>query len=289
MPTNTEIVKCPVCDTAKQVGLVTSHIVKAHIHNMKFDDVLLEKITNRGDIGKLHYHPDIEIDGRVFTLCPMWEKDARGFRHESKNKNSLQGKHEGCTLCYSEWMEPDVKSDEQPELPTATDDKIVLIPQRNDSNELIKLREENAKMKRLLEQFKTWMKLVPHVENLPDSPKAVIVNAEAPKVKANVLAKPQQVRKTVKASKKEQEKGMWTTKCESCKTLAQFATDLKPCSSCKKLCHFNCDLNSCYHWDCEICNKKICYSCVKSHGGNKMHPLCSVECHKKYREQRGEE
>ena len=93
--------------------------------------------------------------------------------------------------------------------------------------------------------------------------------------------------KAAKASKKEAEKGMWCTKCESCQTTAQFTADLKACATCKKLCHFNDDLNSCYHWDCEICSKKICKECNKSNGGNKMHPLCSQECAKKYKAARG--
>ena len=284
MPTNTEIVKCPVCSTDKQVGLVTSHIVKAHIHNMKFDDDLLAKITNKEAAGKPNYHPELTIGGRTFTLCPMWEKDARGFRHESKNKKSLQGKHEGCVHCYNSWM--DHRPTTQTDQPSPSVDPIVLIPHRSESEELVKLREENAKMKRLLDQFKSWMKLVPHVETLADGSPKVIQQQQA---KPQAQQAPKAARKTVKASKKEQEKGMWTTKCESCKTLAQFTTDLKPCGSCKKLCHFNCDLNSCYHWDCEICDKKVCYQCVKSNGGNKMHPLCSTECHKKYKERRGED
>jgi hypothetical protein len=88
------------------------------------------------------------------------------------------------------------------------------------------------------------------------------------------------------ASKKEQEKGMWCFKCESCKTTAQFTTDLKECGKCGKLCHYNSDLHSCYHWDCEICKKRTCLDCVKTAGGNKMHPVCSDVCHKKYKDSR---
>jgi hypothetical protein len=88
------------------------------------------------------------------------------------------------------------------------------------------------------------------------------------------------------ASKKEQEKGMWCAKCESCKTTAQFTTDLKECGKCGKLCHYNSDLHSCYHWDCEMCKKRTCLECVKAAGGNKMHPVCSDACHKKYKDSR---
>ena len=90
-----------------------------------------------------------------------------------------------------------------------------------------------------------------------------------------------------KASKKEQELGMWCTRCESCKMVAQFTKDLRACGSCAKLCHFHDDLNSCYHWDCEICKKQVCLQCVKAVGGNKLHPLCSSECAKKFKAKRG--
>jgi hypothetical protein len=89
---------------------------------------------------------------------------------------------------------------------------------------------------------------------------------------------------TIKASKKEKEKGMWCETCESCKQTAQFATDLRPCGRCAKKCHYNDDLVGCYHFDCEICDTKICLPCVKAAGAqsNKMHPMCSPECYKKY-------
>jgi hypothetical protein len=81
-----------------------------------------------------------------------------------------------------------------------------------------------------------------------------------------------------KASKKEIEKGMWCTRCESCRYVAQYTKDLKPCGSCHKLCHFNDDMGNCYLWDCAVCNKAVCKECNKNAGGNRLNPYCSKAC-----------
>jgi len=93
-------------------------------------------------------------------------------------------------------------------------------------------------------------------------------------------------KQTIHASQKEIAKGMWCNTCDSCKTVAQYATDLRACCNCKKLTHFNDDLTNCYHWDCVICDKKSCYGCVKQAGGNKIKPLCSPACAAIYKSQR---
>ena len=98
-----------------------------------------------------------------------------------------------------------------------------------------------------------------------------------------LLVKPtQQKKQAVKASKKEIEKGLWCTKCESCHNTAQFTTDLKPCQKCNKLCHRDNDLYGCYHWDCAVCDKKICKECNKAAGGNKLFSFCSTNCKKQH-------
>lgn len=98
-----------------------------------------------------------------------------------------------------------------------------------------------------------------------------------------VLVKPTpQKKQAVNASKKEIEKGLWCTKCESCHNTAQFATDLKPCQKCNKLCHRDNDLYGCYHWDCAVCDKKICKECNKAAGGNKLFSFCSTNCKKQH-------
>ena len=280
MPTNTEIVKCPVCQVDKQVGLVAHHICKTHTHDGKFDENLQNLFTNPITNGT--YHPEITIGGRIFTLCPAWEKEAKGFRHESKNKRSLQNQHNGCQLCYKGWL--------------GTSN--VIIPPKEPSSELDRLREENRLLKLDLDKFRNWLRLIPYLVNFEPSnvPPAVnsivepavqqLAEEVTQPAEPAVVPPPVQPRKVVKASKKEIAKGMWCTRCESCETLAQFATDLKACARCQKLCHYNDDLNSCYHWDCEICAKRICKECNKSNGGNKMHPLCSPECAKKYKDKR---
>jgi len=79
-------------------------------------------------------------------------------------------------------------------------------------------------------------------------------------------------------SKKELEKGMWCTKCESCKFTAQYTKDLRPCGACNKLCHFNDDMGNCYLWDCVGCAKAVCKECNKTAGGNRLNPYCSKAC-----------
>ena len=50
------------------------------------------------------------------------------------------------------------------------------------------------------------------------------------------------------------------------------------CITCKNTCHIFDDLLGCYLYECEKCDGKVCYSCVKAAGGNKMHPFCSLAC-----------
>jgi hypothetical protein len=284
MPANTEIVKCPVCQIDKQVGLVTHHIYRTHVHDGRFDADLIKQFTNAAEPDQ-RFHPEVSIGGRTFTLCPDWIKEAKGFRHESKNKRSLQNQHADCTLCYKGWMS--YKDAGQAKNIVVSPPVLVLIPAK--PNDLLSLQKENQELRAELERFRNWLKLAPGgleiipQSQLPEPPPQTQV-APPPTQQLQVLAKVHRTTvKAVKASKKEAEKGMWCTKCESCQTTAQFTTDLKACATCQKLCHFNDDLNSCYHWDCEICSKKICKECNKSNGGNKMHPLCSQECAKKYK------
>lgn len=297
MPTNTEIVKCPVCNIDKQVGLVAHHICRAHIHDGRFDADLLTRITNT--VGSGNYHPEIAINGRTFTLCPGWVKEAKGFRHESKNKRSLQNQHEDCTLCYKGWMPQ-----------TATQVAAPAEEQQEQTNQIVEtssddvatLRAEIVRLKAALEQYTNWMKLAPQQQTQQQTQQqsqAQQSQAQQTQVPLQLVAPPQEqqpvaprpiaaARRTVKASKKEMEKGMWCSLCSSCNIIAQYTTDLRACATCKKLTHFNDDLNGCYHWDCEICDKKICKECNKANGGNKMHPLCSEVCAKKYRAKRAE-
>lgn len=312
MPTNTEIVKCPVCSIDKQVGLVAHHICRAHIHDGRFDADLLTKITNT--VGSGNYHPELAINGRTFTLCPAWVKEAKGFRHESKNKRSLQNQHEDCSLCYKGWMpqlttaitvvapvqqqqSEESKEDEQSEQSEQSEEQ----DQSHQTNPILEtssddvatLHAEIVRLEAVVEQYRNWIKLAPqqtqrHIHQT-QPPLKLLPAPEKQQVK-QIQPPPRQpvARRTVKASKKELEKGMWCSLCASCNIIAQYTTDLRACATCKKLTHFNDDLNGCYHWDCEICKSKICKECNKSNGGNKMHPLCSEVCAKKYRTKRAE-
>jgi hypothetical protein len=144
-----------------------------------------------------------------------------------------------------------------------------------------------------LEAFRAWRQLIltsaPQNGAVPTQAAANVAPQLALFTQPPKVVKPKQVRinePKVKAqpSKKEKEKGMWCETCETCKQTAQFATDLRACAKCKKMCHFNDDLVGCYHYDCEMCESKICLTCVKIAGpkSNKMHPMCSPECYKKY-------
>ena len=181
-------------------------------------------------------------------------------------------------------------------------------------SEIIKLIEDNnkphpvgcnchieiTKLKEELESYKKWKhtlltcmpgsKYEPEpafVVNLPQE--NVITNADVieetqkPTVTFSTTVKEKTfVRKPMASkpmpSKKELEKGMWCTKCESCKFTAQYTKDLRPCGNCLKLCHFNDDMGNCYLWDCVGCAKAICKECNKAAGGNRLNPFCSKAC-----------
>jgi len=189
--------------------------------------------------------------------------------------------------------------------------------------EITHLKEKILEQNRELELFRQWRQMVislappeyqapepeqtdqaqPHPSPEPNRAQTHRAQTQEPQQTADVpevqavapppvpkkrvqITEPKQVKTkpTIKASKKEKEKGMWCETCESCKQTAQFATDLRPCGRCGKKCHYNDDLVGCYHFDCEICDTKICLPCVKAAGAqsNKMHPMCSPECYKKY-------
>jgi hypothetical protein len=158
-----------------------------------------------------------------------------------------------------------------------------------------KCHNEITKLKKELEEFQIWRDLI--LSSIPhqgQSPAAAAPKPESrlkvikqdtdvepdvkPKIKLESKPRAKAAKPKIQASKKEIEKGMWCTTCDACNTVAQFATDLKTCCNCKKMTHFNDDLTGCYHWQCSVCSQNSCYSCVKSAGGNKLHPFCSTKC-----------
>jgi hypothetical protein len=150
--------------------------------------------------------------------------------------------------------------------------------------EICRLNEQVQTLMAELNTLQTWRDMV--LATAPPTGVAESVQKAEPAQKAESAPRPSpaKIKKaTVKPSKKEKELGMWCTRCESCKDVAEYATDLRPCTACKKLCHFNDDFHSCYHWDCEVCKKAVCLQCNRAAGGSKLHPLCSQECAKKYK------
>lgn len=175
-------------------------------------------------------------------------------------------------------------------------------------SEIIRLKEELLKKENELEKFRAWQDLVlgsapngkkhnketelfniVYDENLPgENPELQskkrdensIEETNVPIIPKLKPIKELKVFTEIKPSKKEQEKGMYCTKCEVCSAVARNNRELKPCGKCNKLCHFNSDFFSCYHWDCANCGLQICMDCNKLAGGNKLFSFCSKQCHK---------
>ena len=249
-------------------------------------------INHHSDQLKTHFAPYKNAKKPVFPfmgthnyyicLCcgEYWAPNAPGrvLNHCSKGKCSEQGMLEAIYVLLGERpaaVEPQNKLAQ--ESSNAAMEQLVK-DNAKQAAEIKKLREELAEMKDKYDMLqKNYLKQLQQKQQIEPE-----VEPEAPKTEKKAAPKPP------KASKAEKEAGMWCTTCESCKNTAQFATDLKQCASCKKMCHFNSDLHSCYHWDCEICDSKICLECVKKAGGSKMHPLCSGRCHADWKVRRGE-
>jgi hypothetical protein len=263
-------------------------------------------VTNKDDVRTKSAHPYFDCSGHTYIICP-YTKDA-GFELGTR----LHKEHV-CNYTYSDWLissVPEIIPVKNTIIPEEESEGIqihMLLPE----DEIITHTQcdchiEIARLKDELEKLTTWKNLI--LSSLPQisepkvtepkatepkaEPKATEPKAEpkATEPKAEPKAtEPKDKRKaskkpTIIASKKEIEKGMWCTSCAACGTTAQFNTDLRPCSTCNRLTHYNDDLTNCYHWDCIVCDKKTCYTCVKQAGGNKMKPLCSVACTKIHRQ-----
>jgi hypothetical protein len=169
-------------------------------------------------------------------------------------------------------------------------------------NEITQLQAQLLEKTKQLEQFQLWLDSVPtkhkvqeettllnivysdtnQIDNVEEAISDSLVKTEKKEDKRPKLSVIKEPRTTViKASKKEQEKGMYCTKCTVCGTVARNNRELKACGSCNKLCHFNSDFFSCYHWECSYCNLAVCMDCNKAAGGNKLFAFCSKDCYKK--------
>ena len=283
---------CPVCKKGFQRGHLGRHIIT---HEKK---ELIEYVTNTDSVASPNWHPEFDCSGHTYIICPISKE---GFE-----KDKLLHKKHACKNDYSAWLilSPEntiventvvVKKAVVDEEPINAIDMVlpedlpVHKAQCECHNEITRLQNE-------LEELQKWRDLV--LQSAPrGSPKPKTPTKEPEKKikkqeqepQAPPLPQPQQqqpqpqqqkksAKPKIQASKKEIEKGMWCVECSACRTIAQFATDLRECCNCKKLSHFNDDLTGCYHWDCTMCSKKSCYSCVKAAGGNKIKPFCSQRC-----------
>jgi len=285
---------CPVCKKGFQRGYLAKHI---HTHSQSD---LKKEVINRDDIMTKSAHPHFNCSGHTYIICPFMKSE--GFELGTK----LHREHT-CNYTYADWLNdkstepvavsvPKKKNTivEPKEEPIVNQINMILPEDEKHSENHIKCNchIEIARLKIELERFNTWKELI--LSSVPKAlePKVSELKALEPKVSEpkvsepkasesgpNIIVPPRKATKPkIQASKKEIEKGMWCTTCEACGTTAQFNTDLRACCSCKRMTHFNDDLTNCYHWDCTVCDKKSCYSCVKQAGGNKMKPLCSQTC-----------
>jgi hypothetical protein len=285
------IYECPVCKNKLQRGHLGKHLAR---HSQ---EELRDHIINADEVDELSWHPALNCSSHIYMVCPL-SKD--GFE-----KGMRLHKNHKCNYRYKEWYKKKVElieaevmqakeEAEHPEATTQTEINVIIEPV------MCKCSIELEKLKKELEQFKQWRDLIlssvpkslhqeepqkeeaTHEESTLEEPVHEQPKPPVKKTKPKIQAVKVPVSK-IHASKKEIEKGMWCKSCYECGTVAQYTTDLKTCCNCKQQTHFNDDLIGCYHWDCSVCKKQSCYSCVKHAGGNKLHPLCSQECAKIYK------
>lgn len=313
--------KCPVCQKEKQRGLIGDHVVthsldeiRPYIVNLKefkkgsHPEVICSGHTyiicynkkqgfEKGKPKHLKHicaidkpviisnakEKDVDMSSmtmnQVLDICR--KKNVRGYSHKSKEEiielilehDKIQTQATKPCTCH---------------------------------NEITHLKAELLEKTKQLERFQAWLDSAPTkrkvqeettllnivysdtnkidnnhdpVSDSPVEPVNIITEKEEKQPKLSVIKEPKTT--VVKASKKEQEKGMYCTKCEVCGTLARNNRELKACGSCNKLCHFNSDFFNCYHWECAYCNLPVCMDCNKAAGGNKLFAFCSKSCYKK--------
>ena len=276
---------------------------------------LIPHIQNREKVSTEGQHPEFLCSGHVYVLCPT---DNVGF----EKGQLLHKRHENCQHMYTEWLiEPAPTADIQlvvaPEVQSkrstrkATESKkgtrkVRIVEVTAPENtitcdlgesakpdktcdchlEICRLNEQVQTLMAELNTLQTWRDTVVATAPITTVTEATAAEATAAEATAAKVSPAKTKKAIAKPSKKEKELGMWCVRCESCKDIAEYTTDLRPCTACKKLCHFNDDFHSCYHWDCEVCKKAVCLQCNRAAGGSKLHPLCSQECAKKYKSTR---
>ena len=285
---------CPICSKTYQRGSLGNHLIK---HSPK---ELSKYISNSHDVLEKGVHPEVRVkrDLNEFTSYVLCPASGKGFE---KDKN-LDKKH-NCTHTYTQFLDKSFvvkKPEGEPRLVITFnldehETTLILPSQGACHEETAKLKHELAQQHAELEALRKWRDTVLSTapfKNSIEEPIEKPIEKPVEKPIEKPVEKPVKkvvapVEKKVKASKKEKELGMWCTTCDSCKCIAQFATDLRACEICKKTTHINDDLHSCYQWECETCSKKVCLQCVKASGGNKLHPFCTSKCYEKYKQSRG--
>ena len=302
---------CPVCENVRpQRGAVGKHLLTHTIQELE------PHITNKQEIINCGAHPEIRVENTIYKLCITerigFEKGKNiDTKHTCSHKyNSVFGEVEEVAVEVAVEVAAEPKKTRQrkakitePVVAEPAEEELQIITCDIGEDEVVHEKcnchiEINLLKKQFARQMSELLNAIHELREQIINPESTLekksrkkkpVTKEEQNAILEPIPEPEQKKKAApKASKKEQELGMWCTRCESCKTVAQFTKDLRACGSCAKLCHFHDDLNSCYHWDCEICKKQVCLQCVKAVGGNKLHPLCSSECAKKFKAKRGE-
>jgi hypothetical protein len=283
---------------------------------------LVNEVINAATLDDNNWHPRYDCSGHTYIICPYnkegfeidtklhkshtcnhtyksWllgqeRPDQEDQSAQSEQSQEQQQEQEQEQEQQKEKQKPKQKNvvaveEEEAEIINAID---MILPEEEERHEepCKKCHNEITKLKQELEEFQIWRDLItssmPHQGQKPASRAKVEPEPKPeskPKIKLESKPRAKPTKPKIQASKKEIEKGMWCTTCDACNTVAQFATDLKSCCNCKKMTHFNDDLTGCYHWQCSVCSQNSCYSCVKSAGGNKLHPFCSTKCAQIYR------
>ena len=309
--------KCPVCQKEKQRGLIGDHVVTHSLDELRPHIVNLKEVEKKGMHPEIlcsgHTYIICYNKKQGFEkgkpkhmkhVCAIVKPSNIEAKEKEKEKDidmSSMTMNQVLDICRKKNVRGySHKSKEEIIELIIQHDKIQLAGPCNCHNEITRLKEELIKKTNQLNLFKTWLLSSPlreekqeetmlinivysdtnRIENteeaISDSQPNLTKN-DKPKLSVIKEHKPQ----VTKASKKEQEKGMYCTKCEVCGTLARNNRELKACGSCNKLCHFNSDFFSCYHWECAYCNLPVCMNCNKAAGGNKLFAFCSKDCYKK--------
>jgi hypothetical protein len=273
---------CPVCKKGFQRGHLGRHIVT---HEKKD---LIGYVINADTVATANWHPEFNCSGHTYIIC--------SGKREGFEKDKLLHKKHVCSNDYSNWLilppentiventvvekKTDVLEEEEeinaidmvlPEDPPIPKTQcychIEITRLQTELQELQKWRDlvlqsapgGSPNPKILTKEPEKKEKKQEQEQQQPQAPQQQQAQQQQPQAQQQQQKPPQKksAKPKIQASKKEIEKGMWCVECSACRTIAQFATDLRECCNCKKLSHFNDDLTGCYHWDCTTCSNRL--------------------------------